>query len=561
MSKSPYVEAISDTPQSEPVDPRQVPNNAGGFTFAVDTWTRLDRFVILGADTPTFYVSARKLTLDNVASLRAAIAENGIRTVQRIVEISEAGRAPRNDAAVFALAVCAAEGSPEVKTLALGQMPRVCRIGTHVFQFVEALNALRGWGRQARRMVGRWYTDKAAKDLAYQVLKYQQRDGWSHRDVLRLAHPKLRAETPELEQKQAILRWVAARDFVGKERPVRRSFVPKIPKMRGFAEYVYPATADAPALLQAYEQLLRTTDAASAAVLIHAHKLTHEMVPGELKQHAEVWAALANHMPMHAMARNLGQLTAKQVLTSGNAATERVVTLLSDQAAVQRSRLHPIALLMASKTYAAGQGDKGKLTWKPLKAVQAALDRAFYLSFKNIVPSGKRTLLALDVSGSMGYAPSSPLTPREITAAMAMAVARSEPHWKVMGFSSRFIEIPITPEMTLDAVTKAVSNLPFESTDCSLPFTWGRQQKDAFDVVQIWTDNETYAGKVHPHVALQKYRQTKGTDTKLAVCATTSTGFSIAVPDDPGMLDCVGFDSSVPALLADFARGGTVNAT
>jgi hypothetical protein len=29
-----------------------------------------------------------------------------------------------------------------------------------------------------------------AERLAYQAVKYQQRDGWSHRDALRLAHPK-----------------------------------------------------------------------------------------------------------------------------------------------------------------------------------------------------------------------------------------------------------------------------------------------------------------------------------------------------------------------------------
>ena len=32
-----------------------------------------------------------------------------------------------------------------------------------------------------------------------------------------------------------------------------------------------------------------------------------------------------------------------------------------------------------------------------------------------------------------------------------------------------------------------------------------------------------------------------------------SNGFSIADPDDGGMLDVVGFDSAAPALIADFA--------
>ena len=42
---------------------------------------------------------------------------------------------------------------------------------------------------------------------------------------------------------------------------------------------------------------------------------------------------------------------------------------------------------------------------------------------------------------------------------------------------------------------------------------------------------------------------------KLVVVGAVSNGFSIADPNDPGMLDVVGFDTSAPALIADFARG------
>jgi 60 kDa SS-A/Ro ribonucleoprotein len=35
----------------------------------------------------------------------------------------------------------------------------------------------------------------------------------------------------------------------------------------------------------------------------------------------------------------------------------------------------------------------------------------------------------------------------------------------------------------------------------------------------------------------------------------TCNGFSIADPNDPSMLDGVGFDSAAPQLVSDFARG------
>ena len=55
--------------------------------------------------------------------------------------------------------------------------------------FVEGF---RGWGRSLRRAVGRWYAAQPVDALAYQVVKYRQRDGVTHRDLLRLAHPARR---------------------------------------------------------------------------------------------------------------------------------------------------------------------------------------------------------------------------------------------------------------------------------------------------------------------------------------------------------------------------------
>jgi hypothetical protein len=55
-------------------------------------------------------------------------------------------------------------------------------------QFNEAVEQLRG--RALKRAIAHWYLDKTPRDLAYQCVKYQQRNGWSQRDLLRLAKPK-----------------------------------------------------------------------------------------------------------------------------------------------------------------------------------------------------------------------------------------------------------------------------------------------------------------------------------------------------------------------------------
>ena len=126
-----------ETPQKTQARPDQVQNNAGGFVFAVDKWTRLDRFLILGAEGGTYNVSEQKLTVDNARALAECLAEDGLRTVARIVEISDAGRAPKNDPAIFALAMAAGAKDGSTRKAALAALPKVCRIGTHLFHFRE----------------------------------------------------------------------------------------------------------------------------------------------------------------------------------------------------------------------------------------------------------------------------------------------------------------------------------------------------------------------------------------------------------------------------------------
>jgi 60 kDa SS-A/Ro ribonucleoprotein len=75
------------------------------------------------------------------------------------------------------------------------------------------------------------------------------------------------------------------------------------------------------------------------------------------------------------------------------------------------------------------------------------------------------------------------------------------------------------------------------------------------DAFCVYTDNETWAGRIQPVQALRDYRSKfNKKDAKLIVCGTTTTKFTIADPSDPGMLDIVGFDSAAPQLITDFVR-------
>ena len=191
-----YLAGVYGTPPaSTPVTVRtkehQVQNEAGGFVYSPDAWTLLNRFLILGSEGGSYYAGELKMARENAANVEALIKADGPRVVKTIVEISDGGRAPKNDPALFALAMCASFGDAKTRAAALAALPAVARIGTHLFTFAEYLDGMRGWGRGVRSAVAKWYTDKPAADVAFQVAKYGQRNGWAHRDLLRLAHPKV----------------------------------------------------------------------------------------------------------------------------------------------------------------------------------------------------------------------------------------------------------------------------------------------------------------------------------------------------------------------------------
>ena len=174
------------TPQSEGIPGKNmVQNNAGGFTFEVSPWDRLDRFLVLGSEGGTYYVGEHKLTVENAKAVEALLKQDGLRVVNRVVEISEQGRAPKNDPALFVLAMAAAADNADVRKAALAALPKVARIGTHLFHFAQFVEGFRGWGRALRNAVANWYLGQDLNDLTYQLMKYKNRDGWTHRDLLR----------------------------------------------------------------------------------------------------------------------------------------------------------------------------------------------------------------------------------------------------------------------------------------------------------------------------------------------------------------------------------------
>lgn len=542
------------TPQSEQADPKQVANSAGGFSFQVDKWGRLDRFLILGSEGGSYYATERKLTRENATVVDACLNEDSSRAVLRIAEISQSGRAPKNSPAIFALAMAAGHPNPLARKQALAALPRVCRIGTHLFEFVDTVQHMRGWGRGLRRALGAWYTEREPERLAYQLIKYRQRHGWSHRDVLRVAHPKAKAAAIDGLLGYAVKGMPAGYLTENEHGWTHHATAPDALGETASDETLLPL----PALIYAFEAAQKSDTPKQSAALIREHGLTHEMVPtGHLKDPG-VWAALLERMPMGAMVRNLGRMSSLGLVAPLSEAAKTVCERLADVERLRKSRLHPMSILTAQMIYAQGRGMRGSLEWTPVPQVVDALDAAFYAAFGNVTPSGKAHLLALDVSASMTWSTvaGSPLTPRMASAALALVTANVEPNYHVMAFSGELVPINLSAGMRLSDAVRAIESCRAGRTDCSLPMTTAQAKGWGVDGFCVYTDNETWAGQIHPHQSLVRYRQAAGREAKLVVCGMVANDFTIADPNDPGMLDVVGFDTSTPAIIADFVGGG-----
>ena len=151
-------------------------------------------------------------------------------------------------------------------------------------------------------------------------MKYQARDGWSQRDLLRLVHPRAASAAHDI-----LYRWVA----------------------RGELPAVLPGDVR---LLVGVEQAKRAVSVDEIVSLVREYNLPRECVPTTWLGEARVWEALLERMPMTALIRNLATLTRVGLVKPMSLAARQVVERLRDRKARAEARIHPIAVLAAVKT-------------------------------------------------------------------------------------------------------------------------------------------------------------------------------------------------------------------
>ncbi|NDG64524.1 MAG: TROVE domain-containing protein, partial [Planctomycetes bacterium] len=314
--------------------------------------------------------------------------------------------------------------------------------------------------------------------------------------------------------------------------------------------------------LKALIELARTgatKDSVTALrVMRDVRRIQREHLPTELLSLPTIWSALLDELGVMALVRNLNKLSSTGVT---NTRGGDIVRMLCDPKRIADSKIHPFAVLVAIKTYSTGKSDLGSSTWPVNSSILLAMSTTFKLSFGNVPRTGKRIMIALDVSGSMSSAycaGSTSVNCREGSVAMAMATLHAEgaANTQIYAFTTTFRNMNgrIRPEMSINDAMSA-TNDAFGGTDCAIPMVEAKRTGMKIDAFVVYTDSETYAPSVHPQVALEQYRKSTGIDAKLIVVGMASNCLSIADHKDPNTLNLAGFDTSTPNLISMFING------
>lgn len=527
-------QARTSTPQTVRTPGRsdEVKNNAGGFVFEVGPKDRLERFLILGTDGGTFYVRENKLTAQNAKFVIDLIRKDEALVLNTVVSVSAESRAAKNSPALFVMALLLTHGENKAATRAA--LPQVARTSTHLFEFAGYVDALGGWGRSKRKAIASWYESKDANSLAYQAVKYRGgREGWTHRDLFRKSHPE------------------------GVDKNVG-NFILGNDAERSYGQYP---------MLDGFEEMQKAGTVAEVLRGLEVYRnLPWETVPTQFLKDEKVWKALFYNgaLGQTALLRNVSRFQKIGAFNDMVFAGD-VAKALADEDRIVKGRMHPVAYANALGVYGNGGVQKGRYNYgggydrfSPNAKILGALEAGFYGSFKAVTPANKATMLSVDVSGSMTW--DSPaglvgLNYLEAAAVMAMVTLRTEPYTVINAFSTTLKQVNVSDTDSFKTVVDKFNRVSMGGTDCSKPMVYAKDNKIGVDTFVVYTDNETYAGRVKPSQALTQYRSAMGRESRLAVVAMAATPFTIADPTDRGMMDFVGFDSNAPKVLADFSAG------
>ena len=191
-------------PQTCKLDINQVLNYSGGYVWQLSLLEHVNRYLVLGGakDMGNYYMQAEKVShecaLSVLQMIRNPDPSQFVQLCDLLKAVSVGGRAPKQEPVLLSLAAAIVFAkTPEEKKIAFETLKVCIRIPTHAFMLAgfvrdlsmsKTVNKGKGWGTGFRRAMSHYYISHTGRELAYHMTKYQNREGWTHADMIRMLH-------------------------------------------------------------------------------------------------------------------------------------------------------------------------------------------------------------------------------------------------------------------------------------------------------------------------------------------------------------------------------------
>lgn len=391
------------------------------------------------------------------------------------------------------------ETSPMYAQRVYEYIPRF-RNSSHFLLFAKIVNMRRGWGSGLRKAVNAFYTHVPEDKLLFDILKYQQRWGISHKDVLFKAHPTLNA--------------TVFNTIMGN--PVDNDFVNTV-------RFLLSGKATEKDVEHAFTH----------------YRLSHEMINTSTLT-PEVWKILAKHkaIPLHAVLWNLGRFTRAGLFRNKEFRNEILRVIESGT-----KHMNPFDYFKAHAAYINGSGTR--MSWEPVEQIEEALLNAFLHSVANeTFEYTGNVVFALDMSASMTWAESAfPHTNGSTAAAVALfTLLKTTPNAQVVEFTGEAAPSALNRVMNLAQVIGYARLANGGRTDHSSVIRYLIQHNVNADVLVYLTDNVQTDGNNMSDM-LKWYESKLGHSLKVINIAMTPMEYSAVFKEDGDVLELSGFDN------------------
>lgn len=482
-------------------------NEAGGLAYSLSSEQALAQFAATGCLNSTYYATEQD-QLQTVLELAAACDARFV--AQTAVFAREQGC--MKDLPALLCAILAVRDG----TLLTAVFPRVLDSGKMLRNFVQIVRSgqvgRKSLGTLPRRLVRQWFEVRTEQQLFDASIGTQP----SLADVVRMVHPK-----PGTPARDNFFRYLLGKPFA--------------------IELLPPEVAQF--------ELWKRGEAALP-------DLNFQFLSGQRLDEAQ-WRTIAQRASWTTLRMNLNTFLRHGVFGCAET-TALVAERLADPDRIVRSKTFPYQIMTTLLNTADSLPS----------AIRTALEAALEIATANVPALPGRTVVAVDVSGSMASAvtghrkgSTSKVTCLDVAALFAAAILRQNQGAAVIPFHDHVCAVELDPRATILQTSKQLRELPSGGTNCSAVLAQLNQRGERADTVIYLSDNQSWVDAspngTQPGMLVEWRRFKQRNRQSKLVCIDLQPYRTVQVPAADDVIHVGGFSDQVFEVLRSVASGDT----